>query len=60
VAQTDRPPPTGRRKETVAMRKTGILNQDILNATASPGHTDHIVVCDAGLPIPLQAPDPRC
>ena len=42
------------------MRKTGILNQDILNATASPGHTDHNVVCDAGLPIPLQAPDPRC
>jgi D-ribose pyranase len=35
------------------MRKTGILNQGILNATGSLGHTDHIVVCDAGLPIPL-------
>ena len=35
------------------MRKTGILNQGILNATGSLGHTDYIVVCDAGLPIPL-------
>lgn len=35
------------------MRKTGILNQAILSATGSLGHTDQIVVCDAGLPIPL-------
>ena len=35
------------------MRKTGILNQAILNATGSLGHTDRIVVSDAGLPIPL-------
>jgi D-ribose pyranase len=35
------------------MRKTGILNQEILRATGSLGHTDHIVVADAGLPIPL-------
>ncbi|MGD0019318.1 MAG: D-ribose pyranase [Candidatus Limnocylindrales bacterium] len=35
------------------MRKTGILNQEILKATGSLGHTDQIVVCDAGLPIPL-------
>jgi D-ribose pyranase len=35
------------------VRKTGILNQGILNATGSLGHTDQIVVCDAGLPIPL-------
>lgn len=35
------------------MRKSGILNQAILNATGSLGHTDTIVVSDAGLPIPL-------
>jgi D-ribose pyranase len=35
------------------VRKTGILNQAILNALGSLGHTDQIVVCDAGLPIPL-------
>jgi D-ribose pyranase len=35
------------------MRKSGILNQRILSATGSLGHTDGIVVCDAGLPIPL-------
>ena len=35
------------------MRKSGILNQAILNATGSLGHTDRIVVSDAGLPIPL-------
>ena len=33
------------------MKKTGILNQDILNVMGSLGHTDRIVVCDAGLPI---------
>ena len=33
------------------MRKDGILNQAILNVTGGLGHTDRIVVCDAGLPI---------
>jgi D-ribose pyranase len=36
------------------MRKTGILNQDILSATGSLGHTDYLVIADAGLPIPLE------
>ena len=35
------------------MKKTGILNQDISEVIASLGHFDTIVVCDAGLPIPL-------
>jgi D-ribose pyranase len=34
------------------MRRDGILNQAILNLTGGLGHTDRIVVCDAGLPIP--------
>jgi D-ribose pyranase len=34
------------------MRRDGILNQPILNLTGGLGHTDRIVVCDAGLPIP--------
>lgn len=33
------------------MKKTGILNQNILNVMGSLGHTDRIVVCDVGLPI---------
>ncbi|MFN2145941.1 MAG: D-ribose pyranase [Anaerolineales bacterium] len=35
------------------MKRTGILNQDILTAVGSLGHADTIVVSDAGLPIPL-------
>ena len=35
------------------MRKTGILNPAILALTGSLGHTDRIVVSDAGLPIPF-------
>jgi D-ribose pyranase len=35
------------------MKKTGILNQDISEVIAGLGHFDTIVVCDAGLPIPL-------
>jgi D-ribose pyranase len=35
------------------MRRSGILNQRILNATGALGHTDHIVIADAGLPIDL-------
>ncbi len=33
------------------MKKNGILNQDLLAVIGSLGHTDRIVVCDAGLPI---------
>jgi D-ribose pyranase len=33
------------------MKKDGILNQRLLNVMGSLGHTDRIVVCDAGLPI---------
>jgi D-ribose pyranase len=35
------------------MRRSGILNQRSLNATGALGHTDHIVIADAGLPIDL-------
>jgi D-ribose pyranase len=35
------------------MKKIGILNQDISEVIASLGHFDTLVVCDAGLPIPL-------
>jgi D-ribose pyranase len=35
------------------MRRSGILNQRILKATGSLGHTDYIVIADAGLPIDL-------
>ena len=35
------------------MRKSGILNQPLLNAMGSLGHGDLLVVSDAGLPIPL-------
>ncbi len=34
------------------MKKTGLLNLPISNAIASLGHTDKLVVADAGLPIP--------
>jgi D-ribose pyranase len=34
------------------MKKIGILNQDISEVIAGMGHTDMLVVCDAGLPIP--------
>lgn len=34
------------------MKKNGILNKDICEVIASMGHTDTLVVCDAGLPIP--------
>jgi D-ribose pyranase len=35
------------------MKRDGILNEDILRVLGSLGHTDRIVVCDAGLPIDL-------
>lgn len=34
------------------MKKTGVLNQPISAAIASLGHTDSLVIADAGLPIP--------
>lgn len=34
------------------MKKTGILNQPISAVIAGLGHTDTIVIADAGLPIP--------
>lgn len=34
------------------MKKTGILNPALCHAIACMGHTDSIVICDAGLPIP--------
>lgn len=34
------------------MKKQGILNRDISDVVASMGHTDTLVIADAGLPIP--------
>lgn len=34
------------------MKRGGILNPGLAGALASLGHTDLVVVCDAGLPIP--------
>ena len=34
------------------MKKTGILNQPISSVIASLGHTDTLVIADAGLPVP--------
>ncbi|RNB80371.1 D-ribose pyranase [Brevibacillus nitrificans] len=34
------------------MKKLGILNSDISALISQLGHTDRIVICDAGLPIP--------
>lgn len=36
------------------MKKIGILNQPISSAIAGLGHTDTLVVADAGLPIPQE------
>jgi D-ribose pyranase len=35
------------------MKKTGLLNQPLSAVIAGLGHTDMLVVADAGLPIPL-------
>lgn len=37
------------------MKKTGILNSELCRIVARLGHTDRLVVCDSGLPIPLSA-----
>ena len=34
------------------MRKIGIINKDISEVVAGLGHTDTLVIADAGLPIP--------
>lgn len=36
------------------MKKQGILNEQLSAVIASTGHTDLIVVSDAGLPVPLE------
>lgn len=35
------------------MKKNGIINSSIASVLSLLGHTDTIVICDAGLPIPL-------
>lgn len=37
------------------MKKKGILNSELCRVVARLGHTDQLVVCDSGLPIPLSA-----
>ena len=37
------------------MRKNGILNANLMEVITSMGHTDKLVICDAGLPIPREA-----
>lgn len=34
------------------MKKGGILNSELSRVIASMGHTDKLVICDSGLPIP--------
>lgn len=34
------------------MKKWGILNSELSAVVSQLGHTQHIVICDAGLPIP--------
>ncbi|OEU87293.1 ribose ABC transporter [Streptomyces abyssalis] len=35
------------------MKKSGILNRHLAGALAMLGHTDRVVVCDAGFPVPV-------
>lgn len=37
------------------MKKTGVLNKELSAIVASMGHTDMLLVCDAGFPIPNNA-----
>jgi|SRR5690554_4684988 len=37
------------------MKKNGILNAPLSKLVASLGHTDKLVICDCGLPIPRNA-----
>lgn len=34
------------------MKKTGILNPQLMEALTELGHTDRFIICDAGFPIP--------
>lgn len=34
------------------MKRSGVLNSNLSRIIASMGHTDKLVICDAGLPIP--------
>ncbi|WNM35250.1 D-ribose pyranase [Streptomyces sp. Li-HN-5-11] len=34
------------------MKKAGILNRRLCGALAELGHTDEVLVCDAGMPVP--------
>ncbi|VTN12841.1 D-ribose pyranase [Raoultella terrigena] len=36
------------------MKKGTVLNADISSVISRLGHTDTLVVCDAGLPVPPQ------
>jgi len=38
------------------MKKSGILNPDLMQVIASMGHTDRLAIADAGLPIPDDVP----
>lgn len=35
------------------MRKDGVINAQLAYSLARLGHTDRVVVCDAGLPVPV-------
>ena len=37
------------------MKKHGILNAELSRVIATMGHTDKLVICDSGLPIPRKA-----
>ncbi len=39
----------------ISMKKTGVLNPQLARIIASMGHTDRLVICDSGLPIPRSA-----
>jgi len=38
------------------MKKDGLLNPQILSAIAARGHTEYLVIADAGLPVPSGIP----
>ncbi len=37
------------------MKKTGVLNSHLSRVIASMGHSDRLVVCDSGFPVPRSA-----
>lgn len=39
-------------EEAGCLKKTGILNPDLVYVVASMGHSDRLVIADSGLPIP--------